>query len=169
MLENRTERFHARRDFSCTSTLHLDGRHRAACAYDKIHLPVSLAPVEEFARARRSRVRQMRADRRFDEPSAEITLRARLLERPSRLRSHERCIQYLELRDRTAAARGGACKLLQAGEHAGAGKQIEIVRERGRIARILQLAEHLRVRKDLSRITAPEFEQAAQERRLVHA
>ena len=42
------------------------------------------------------------------------------------------------------------------------------MRQRGRVARVLKLAKHLAVGKDLSRVAATQIEQAAEQRRLVH-
>lgn len=55
--------------------------------------------------------------------------------------------------------------LLQADEHAGARQQIEVVRQRRRVAGILQLAEHLRVGEDLARVSAAQLGLSTRDRR----
>ena len=58
-------------------------------------------------------------------------------------------------------------ELRQTTDHARAAEQVEIVRERRRIAGVLELAEHLRVREDLAGVATAELEEPPQERRLV--
>ena len=45
---------------------------RAARPHDEVHLAVAVAPVEQLADARRRGVRQVRADRRLDQPPPEL-------------------------------------------------------------------------------------------------
>ena len=81
----------------------------------------------------------------------------------------ERGVEHLQLGARAALARRLARVLRQPGEHPGAAQQIQVVRERRRVPRVLELAEHLGVGQHLAGVAAAELEQAPQECRLVHA
>jgi len=58
--------------------------------------------------------------------------------------------------------------LRESGDQAGAGQQVQIAGQGGRVARLVQLPEHLVVREDLSGILRPEAEQLLEEEGLVH-
>jgi hypothetical protein len=88
-------------------------------------------------------------------------------ERVGRLYRHQRRIQHLQLGARCALPRRVADKLAQARQQAGAGKQVQVVRQRRGVAGVVKLAQHLRIREHLARVPAAELEQAAQQRRLV--
>ena len=77
-------------------------------------------------------------------------------------------IEDLKLGAGTAAPYPLAGVFLQSGQHAGGAEQIQIMRERGGITRILELAEQLVVGEYLPGILAAEREQAAQQSRLAH-
>jgi hypothetical protein len=47
-------------------------------------------------------------------------------------------------------------------------EQVEVVRQRRRVAGVLELAQHLGVREHLARVAAAQLEEPPQERRLVH-
>ena len=65
--------------------------------------------------------------------------------KPPRLRSDERRIQYLKLGARCPRTDLMRSKLLQAGQHAGAGQQFQVMGQGRRITRILELPDHLLV------------------------
>ena len=68
----------------------------------------------------------------------------------------------MKLGARAALAHGFARELGQTGQHSGARQEIEVVGQRGRVAGVLKLADHLVVRKDLAGIPAPQLEEAPQ-------
>src|SRR5262249_55049769 len=73
-LERAAERAESGERCRCAAALHLDREHGAAGADDEVALAIRLAPVERLARARGRGVREVRANGRFDEASAELAI-----------------------------------------------------------------------------------------------
>src|SRR3990172_5836745 len=71
-LEGSRERLHSAMRLRRTSALDLDRGQAASRFHHEIHLMVTIAPVVHRAGARCRRVGQMRADRRFGEPTPEL-------------------------------------------------------------------------------------------------
>jgi hypothetical protein len=74
------------------------------------------------------------------------------------------CSFGLEARPARAVTR----ELLEARDHSGCGEQLEVVGQRGGVARVLELAQHSLVGELLAAGRAGQLEELPQERRLVH-
>ena len=135
--------------------LHLDRCHRPSAPHNEVDLAVPLAPVEELARP----AREMRADRGVDESAAVLRVLLRLLVRTATHGAHQRCVEDEQFRARAASTQLRPGELLEPGQHAGAAEQLEVVGERGRVPRVLELPQHLREREDLAGVAAAELEE----------
>jgi len=148
---------------------HLDGREPPAGADYKIHLAAAFAPVIQFALPRGGGVGQMRPYRRLHQPSPELAVFAGLRVSHFRRRRDQGCVQHLEFGAGRPPPHLLARVFPQAGHQARARQQIQIMGQRGGVARILKLAQHFAVGKNLPGVGAADFKNPAQQRRLVHA
>ena len=154
---------------AAAAALHLDRGDRPSGTHHEVDFLVALAPVEELGLSRGGCVGEVGADSRLHQASPELTVLTGLLEQESGLGAHERCIEHLQLGARALLPDGAPGELGEPGQQPGAAEQLEVVRERRRIAGVVKLAEHLRVRQHLSGVPATQLEQASQKGRLVHA
>jgi hypothetical protein len=106
-----------------------------------------------------SRVGQMRADGRFDQPPPEFPVAAGLGQCQSGWGREKRGVEHLQLGAGPAAPGCVTGVLLKAHDQTGAAEQIQVMRQRGGVAGVVQLAQHLRVRQHLAGVAARELEQ----------
>src|SRR6266545_7866784 len=105
----------------------------------------------------------MRSHGGLDQPSPELMVYPCLLRREAGQCREQRRVEHRELRARTALAHRVARILRYTGEHASPGEQVEIVGERRGVARVVEPAQHLRVREHLSRIAAAQLEESPEQ------
>src|SRR5665647_1714966 len=82
---------------------------------------------------------------------------------------HERGVEHLQLGTGAASAHDAPRVLRQPRDHAGAGEQVEVVRQGGGVACVLELAQHLGVAEDLPVVLTGQVEQPSEQRGLVDA
>ena len=117
-----------------------------AALEDEVDLGVARAPPADGDALGRGGVEQVGADGGFDEAAPGLGGRARI-EATAELAGDEAGVVDLELGARAARTDDLARVLLKAGDEAGAGEELEVMGERRRIAGVVELPEHLRVRE----------------------
>ena len=127
-----------------TPALHLDGRQRRAALQHEVHFVRLLPPVAEFD-VRSGGIEQVRSDCALHQPAPERAVRLGLAEGVSRPGGHERSIEDVELRVRLFAPGGLDGVFGQSGQQSRAREQVEVMSQRGRVARILKVPDHLGV------------------------
>ena len=111
----------------------------------------------------------MRANTGFDQPSPMLPVVPGLDERAAVLGAHQSGVQHLKFGAGTALAQLAVIILGQPRQHPRASQQLQVMGQRGGVSRVRKLPKHLLIRKDLAGIGATKLEQAAQQRRFVHA
>lgn len=124
--------------------LHLDGRQRGAALQHEVHFKGVLPPVAELD-VRSGGIEQVRSDCALHQPAPERAVRLGLAEGVSRPGGHERSVEDVELRDRLPAPDGLDGVFGQSGQQSRAREQVEVAGQRGRVARILKVPDHLGV------------------------
>ena len=109
----------------------------------------------------------MRPYRGLDEAAPEPRVSTRRAESQAGGRGDEAGVESQQFRAR-APVPDRVAELLETGHQASATEQIEIVSQGGRVARVLELPDHLLVGEDLPRVLAPHPEHLAQQGRFVH-
>ena len=150
------------------AALDLDSNNDLAGPQDEIDLPASFAPIKYIDARSRGAVDQMGADRRFHQPAPGLPVLPGFIESKLRLRADERSVQYLKLGARRSLADPMRGELVQAGQHAGAGKQLQVVGQCRRIAGVLKLPDHFLIREYLAGMRAAELEKPPEQRGFVN-
>ena len=115
---------------------------RRPAPHNKVHLGVSIAPVGKRPLGTVQVVEQVRADGVFDKPPAPRAVAFALgAGKPAR-GVHERVVPKNQFRAAAALAQPPPGVLLQAGDQKRRAGQLQVVRKRGGVAGILQLAGH---------------------------
>src|SRR5664280_1461787 len=136
------ESIHARQRIRRPTALDLDRGRQPPRPRHEVHLAIALTPVEELEPARRCCVGQVRTHSRLHQSAPEGPIGAGIVEaQPTRSRQ-QRCVEHLQLGTRSTLSDRLPGELGQALEQPRRRQQIEVVRQRGRVAGFLELAQH---------------------------
>lgn len=140
---------------------HLNGHYSIGIAHNEIDLACSLAPPANRKAVLGSQRKQMSPYSAFHQMPAQLAIGEKQLAGTPHGRRHKRCVVHHEPGRRLSPVYLFGMKFGKTAQDPGLGKEVEVMGERGGIACIVQLAEHLAVGQLLSGKARAQFEQRA--------